>query len=229
MTTARALIKQAFRKAKILSVGQSPTAEEFTDALVTINDFLGEWSNDGLSVNVLTTEAFSLVGGTASYSIGSGQTFNTTRPMRIETAYVRVGTLDSPVRPLTDREYAEIGYKSQQSTYPEFLHFNNGYPYAQIDFWPVPASNYSVYLVTEKPLSPIASLDTTLSFPPGWEKAIKAQLVCELAPEYGQDVDQNMLREAQNAKRAIRKAVLRNRPINVTPPGRAGNIYTGWV
>lgn len=228
MTTALGIIKSAMRKIGVLTKGEAPSDDEADDALETLNDMLASWSNDSMTVNARTLESFTLTANDGEYTIGLGANFNTTRPVRIVSAYIRSGTIDYPIDIINDEKFAKIGLKSTGGI-PEFLNFDNAYSTATIKLYPVPASGYTLYLLTEKPLSTF-TLNQTVDLPPGWKRGIIYSLALELATEYGQPVTQEIFEIAKDAKAEIRRAVLAAKKMEFdTSPGASGNIYNGWT
>jgi hypothetical protein len=227
MTTARGIIKSAMRKAGILTKGEDPSADEASDALEMLNDLLASWSNDSLVVYARTLETFNLTSGTVAYTIGSGGTFNTVRPIKIISAYVRSGGIDYPISVVTEENYDSVSLKTVGAI-PEFLTFSNGFPLATLTFYPAPSTGYQLFLRTEKQLSSF-TLNQTVDLPPGWKRALIHNLAIELAPEYGQQVPQEVVMIARESKGEIRQAVMTAKPMQWDSGlGNEGNIYSGW-
>ncbi|MGE3681954.1 MAG: hypothetical protein AB7G93_09525 [Bdellovibrionales bacterium] len=171
--------------------GETPTASQQADALDVLNDILEEWSNDGFMIFEKKIEEFTLNASDGVYSIGSGADFDTVRPTLIEMAKIKdaVDSYELPLKIWNAQEWAGITLKTTESTFPEGLYYNPKYPNGEISLWPVPSAANKLVLYSEKPLTAIASAATTLSYPPGYKKALKYELGIELAPEYGKSVD----------------------------------------
>lgn len=227
MSTARSIIKSAMRKIGALVKNEEPTADEAVDGLEILNDLLASLSNDSLIVYSRTMEGFTLSGGTASYTIGSGATFNTSRPIRLVSAYVRSGSVDYPLSIVSDEQFATIPYKTTAGI-PEFLNYSNAFPQATIKLYPVPATAYTLYLVTEKPLSSFALIDE-VSLPEGWRRMLVYNLAIEFASEYGQPVPPEVVKIAAESKGELKKSVMVAKPMQwESGLGESGNIYTGF-
>lgn len=226
MTTALDLIKSAMRKAGILTKTESPSADEAADCLASMNQMLDSWANDGLNVPYRTLESFTLSGGTYNYTMGTGGTFNTSKPIAVISSYIRDGVTDYPVKIIGDEAYAMFSDKASTGL-PEYLNFTNAYPLSTVRLFPSPSSAYTLYMLTEKTIGNY-SLSSTISLPTGWERAIIYQQAVEISPEYGQQVSQETASIALESMSLMRKAVVRNRPID-TPCGGGGfDIYTGY-
>ena len=112
--------------------------------------------------------------------------------------------------------------------------FDNNYPSASINLYPIPSQNYILYILSEKPLSPLSSLDAVVTFPDGWELAIVYNLAMMLYPEYQQSIDPYVAKMAGDAKLNISRSVNRNRIYsygNKSENGYRGtdNIFGGWL
>lgn len=227
MTTARTLIKKALLEIGALTKSEEPSDDEANDGLDTLNALLSSWSNFSANIYSRTQETFPLTSA-ASYLIGDGQVFNTTRPIQIIDAYVTLGTIDYPLELINQELYDDIAFKANQGI-PQFLTYNNGYPYGKITLYPVPVSVTSVTILSEKAITNFPTLDTLMVLPEGWERAIIKNLAIELASQYSQPVTPVLEKAAQKSLGAIKLAVVRSRPVEVNPVIVRGNVYNGWM
>ena len=230
MTTALQIITRAMQKSGILTKSESPAADESSDALDALNDILSSWSNDSLCIYARVTESFTLSGGTASYTIGTSQTFNTVRPIFIAEAHIRQSTTDYPVEVISDEIYQGITDKAISRGIPFWLNYTNAFPAATINLYPIPSSALTLYITSEKELTQFSTLATVVSLPPGWKKALIDALAVELSPEYGQQITPAMVAAAKESKGSIMRAVLKTRGMDALPTGNIGrfNIYRGY-
>lgn len=224
--TTSNLIKSAFRKAGVITKNETPSSDEMNDALESLNDLFGSLSNDGLVVYTREVEGFALTAGVTSYTIGSGGDFDTVRPVNIAKAYTREGTSDYPVDIISDEDYAEITTKSTQ-TRPYYLNYDNDYPLATIKLYPTPSAGYTLYLVSEKPLTEL-TLNQTVNLPPGWYRYITNALAIEIAAEYGVDIPQTTAVIAARALGDIKRSRAKVKSLDYAPNTGLYNIYTGW-
>jgi hypothetical protein len=225
--TALDIITAGMRKAGILTKTESPSADEAQDGLEMLNDLLASNANEDLFVYARTLESFTLSGGVADYTIGSGGDFNTVRPVFIANAYVRIGTLDYPLSVIQDGDYADISLKNLASI-PYWLNYTNAYPLATIKLYPVPSAGWTLFLLSEKPLSEF-TLNQTVSLPPGWARYLKNQLAVEMAPEYGQQAPAETVDIAAKAMAAIKRGAARVKSMdNHIDYGGLRNVFTGW-
>lgn len=227
-TTALKLIKKAFQKAGILTKTQNPSADEANDALDALNGMIASWSNDSLMIYARAWETFPLTGA-QEYTIGPGGDFNTTRPIDIIAAYGKLGVTDYPIAVINDEAYnLAIAMKTTPGQ-PEWLNFDNGYPLPKIRLWPVGGASYSLFLLTEKPLSSFTDLNAVVDLPPGWERALIYNLAIEISGDYDQEVPESVAKIAVESKSMIQKAILKNHNLDCGPQMvNPNNIYTGW-
>lgn len=228
MTTALGIITSAMRKIGVLVKGEDPSADEADDGLEMLNDLLSSISNDSMVVYARTEDTLTLSAGTATYTIGTGGTFNTARPVKIISAYVRSGNIDYDLNLINDEEYASIVLKSTGSI-PQFVNYTNGFPLGTLKFYPVPTAGYQLFLLSEKELGQL-TLNQTISLPPGWKRMLIYNLAVDMAAEYGQPVTPEIKMIADDSKGEIRKAIMTARSMQwETGVGSDGNIYGGWT
>lgn len=206
MATALDLIKGAMRLIGAIESGETPSSEESSDGLSALNAMLDAWSVERLMVYQILQEPFSLSAGTASYTIGSGGTWNTARPVRIDSAFIRDSDgLDYPIEIITKDRYDAIADKTTQSR-PEWLYYYTAYPLGTIYWYSVPDATYTAYLNSWKQLQSFAGLATDLALPPGYERAIKYNLALEIAPEYNRMPSAVVVEVANESKAALKSA-----------------------
>jgi hypothetical protein len=186
MATATDIIKRSLRIIGQLGTGETPDASEAADALTALNAMLGQWSIQRLAVYEMVTDTLTIAAGTATYTIGPGGTWNTGRPIKINTAVVRddAGT-DYSLEPMSSIEYQGIGIKDTESNYPSRYYYSPGVPLASFTLYPVPTLALSLILTSWRPLAAFATGAANIVLPPGYEDALAYNLAVNLAPEYG--------------------------------------------
>lgn len=200
MSTANDIINRALRSLSVIGQGESADADQAADALVSLNDMVAAWANESLMLYQVSQDVIPMVPGKKDYTIGEGSfDVNSVRPMRIEGAFIRQNGEDIPISVVDRAAYRSIAQKSTQSTYPQWLYYDQGYPASTIRLWEVPATSDSLYVDSLKPLTSFATLGTTVSLPPGYERALRLNLAVELMPEYQvrNDKIDGMAREAK--------------------------------
>lgn len=215
MATVRDLIKSALRQIGAIDPGENVEASEAADALATLNQMLEQWSTENLLVPLTVRERFDLVGGQSSYTMGTGGNFNTTRPVKIEIAKLETqdGTpYELDMELLTEREWANISDKAQQSTLPTKLYAMGSSPLETLKLWPVPTVANKIVLYSVKTITVFTTINDSVELPQGYYSALKFNLAVELAPEYGKSPSEVTVTKAmstlKNLKRINKKALL---------------------
>lgn len=227
MTTVRDLIKGSLAQIRAIAVGEAMDADEATDLFGHLNRMLDSWSTQGDLVYTDTLVTYTLSAGTGSYTIGSGATINTPRPISIKTAYITDGEIDTPLEIIDEYKFARISDKTTQGK-PEYLYYKTGYPTGAVALNAIPDAAYALNMFVTQPLSAVASLDTVISMPPGYEQAIELNFAKLIAPMYGKSLTMDQQELASDSLKMIKAA---NRAMDVLEakldvPGGMGAIYT---
>jgi len=198
----------------VLSSGEVASAEEAADALSALNEMLESWSTERLLVPATVEELFDLVVDQTQYTMGPSANFNTTRPIKIEKAFLReIGAsnnTDIPMLIINSDEWGDIVVKAVTSSIPLYVYPERTYPNETLNIWPVPSVANKIGIYSTKILTALAALTTTVAFPPGYYRALKYSLALELAPEYARQIDPNIMRVARESKANIKR-------VNKTP------------
>lgn len=202
------LIAQALRLAGITASGEVPDANETRDALAVLNDLIESWSTEGLTIPATFDQTFPVTAGQATYTVGPSGTWAGTRPVDISSAFARFSGVDYFIEITHDSDrFNAISLKSQQSITPMIMLWNGTFPNATVNLWPTPAqTGVQITLTAPQPHAAVADVATTISLPPGYSKALRYCLACELAPEYGVALSPAIVETAKAAKGAIKRA-----------------------
>lgn len=193
----------------VLAEGESASAEQLADGLSSANDLINSWSaGEQLVIPQIVREEFTLVSSTGSYTIGASGTFNTTRPISIEEAKIEdqsaSPTAEYPLEIINIKSRADIVSKDLQSTFPTQLYVEWANPLAILYLWPVPTAANKLVLYSKKPLTAIAA-STSITLPPGYDKALRYNLAIDLAPEYGKTISQEVAKGASDSLANIKR------------------------
>lgn len=186
MATVATIVNRSLRLLGQIGQGASPTTNETADALVALNAMLDSWRNDRLMCYAFQTESLTLSASTSSYTIGSGGTLNTTRPVEIVEAYIVESDQSYPVYPMNEAEYAGLFQKTLPGDWPDRYLFRPSVASSQATLivYPVPNATRTMKLTTRVVVAAFAASTDTITLPPGWEEALAANLAIRLAPEY---------------------------------------------
>lgn len=194
MATGQTLIDAALRKLGMLPSGSSATGQEGTDALLEVNRMLAEANNDGLMIHATTIANHTLTNSTQSYTIGSGGTFDTTRPQRIDNANIlnTAGTRILDRLNIRDADWwankrisTNTGATSEDGQ-PTDLFYNplNTSARGTIFLSPTPDAAYILELHSWGVLASVSALSTTIVLPESYEDWFVWNLAERLWPEY---------------------------------------------
>jgi len=232
MTAVSTMILNSLIATGEKSIGGSFTSAEETHYLGKMNAMLDSWSVDRRLIYSIATTNFALTASTANYTIGSGGTFNMTRPIKIVTAFVRdTQGYDTALTLLQQPQYSGIKVKSVGNSYPENLYYDaaDNAGLATIYLYPAPVGGLTLYLDTYQPLQSFAAMSTALVLPQGYQRAIESNFALETLPGFA-TASPELMKIAKESKAAIMGI---NVPASVSRVDDAiarssrGNILTG--
>lgn len=230
MATAQQLINQSLRVLGVIGAGETPAAEDSQDALTALNSLLTSLSTQRLAIYAETLDSKTLVPGQKSYTIGTSGTpdWSAARPIKVTSAFLRVGTNDYPVSVIDQNTYDGYVDKDVQSDMPNRLFYDMTYPNGTIYLYPEPSSANVLYIRSMKLLESFASLSDAIDLPNGYERMLKWALARELCAEYGkavtQDIERNYMEALADLKRINVRPIFGN-VMELSGTGRY-NIYT---
>lgn len=234
--TGRDLITASMRKIGAKASGESMEASEATEGLAALNQMISSWSTESLLINAKVRRVHTLTTGDQQYTVGaSGADFTAPRPLRVVEALIRDESVSPAIeypslRILSLAEWAAIVIKELGNSIPTDIYLEGTYPLETFNLYPKPSAGLKLVLWSWEPLTEIATLDTAISFPPGYEEALIYNFAIRLAPEYGKTIPAEVASVANDSKANIKRMNHRPRYLQVdaalVPRGRF-NILTG--
>jgi hypothetical protein len=233
-TTAADQINGALRLIGVLAEAEAPSAAMAQDALTALNQMIDSWNTERLSVFSTIDQVFNWPPSTRIRTLGPTGDFVGQRPVQLDDAtYFRDASTNVSygIKMINQEQYNNIAVKTVTSTYPQVLWYNATFPDIEIYIYPVPSRVLEFHFVSVEKLTEPAALDTVLAFPPGYLRAFRYNLACELAPEYGVEPSPQVRRIAMYSKRDLKRI---NNPDDVMAMPAAMiinrprfNIFTG--
>lgn len=211
MPSATQLISRALRIAGVLGSRETADSDQASDGLESLNDMLASWGTKRSYIYTIKLETFNLVAGTSSYTIGSGGTFNTTRPDEIDHIVVNQGEITYPVKMINAEDYQALSSKDVNGAVPEYAYYDKAFPLGKLYLYDAPYAGLTITIGSWQQLQQFADLTTQYTFPNGYNRAIVYNLAKELAPEYGA----SLTPEAQDI---ARKSLANIRNLNLPSP-----------
>lgn len=224
-TTARDQIYAALRLIGQLAEGETPSAATAADALSAMNQMLDSWSTERLSVFSTQDQVFTWGSGIISRTLGPTGDFVGDRPVAIDDAtYFRDPSTNVSygIKLINQQQYNGIAVKTVRSTYPQVMWVNMSMPDIDMHLFPVPQRNLEFHIVSVNLLGQVSNLSTPLVFPPGYLRAFKYNLACEIASDFGVAPPPFVSRIATVSKRNLKRV---NNPndMMMMPYGIIGN------
>lgn len=205
--TASDLIKSSMRVGGLIASGETPTNAELTDGLEALNMLLKSWGAHPNLIFARTEENFTLSIGTLAYTIGTSGAWNTVRPQRIESAFIRDSTgYDTLLAPISELQYNALIDKDIAGK-PNRFFYDPQNPLGKVYLYPSPDAAYTLYLDSWKPITTLALLTTVVDFPPEWERALKYNLAVEFASEFGRTLPPEVAALAYESLQAVKKSI----------------------
>jgi hypothetical protein len=234
MTTAGDQINGALRLLGVLAEGETPSAETSQDALTALNQMIDSWDTERLAVFSTQDQIFLWPPGERSRSLGPTGDFVGERPVLLDDAtYFRdpQTNVSYGIKFINQQQYDGIAVKTVTSTYPQVIFTNMTYPDIEMVIYPVPLRELEWHFISVEKLSQPANLATQLTFPPGYLRAFRYNLACEMAPEFGVEPSPQVQRIAMYSKRNLKRINnpddIMALPYSIVGTRQRYNIYAG--
>lgn len=195
------LITDALRELEVLSAIATPSAADAQLGLTRLNQMLGRWAIQRLTIPGVVREVHPLTSGKASYTIGPGALdWNELRPHWIQGAgLVRTdaNNVESPLEILTADRYAIIGTKTLTSTLPWAIYDDHQEPTGTITVYPMPTlGTLQLALYIPVALQRFPDLVTRVGLGDGVEAALSRNLAVALARPFAKTPMPDLVAEA---------------------------------
>ena len=208
MTTTADIIYGSLRLLGVLAEGETPSSETAQDALNAMNQMIDSWNTERLAVFSTQDQVVTWPASTQSRTLGPTGNIVGLRPVLVDDAtYFRdpANGISYGLKLINQQQYNGIAVKTVTSAYPQVLWINMSYPNIEMYVYPVPTRALEFHIVSVDELSTPANLATDLAFPPGYLRAFRYNLACELAPEFGVEPSRQVQRIAMTSKRNLKR------------------------
>ena len=207
-TTAGDQINGALRLIGQLAEAETPTAAASQDALTALNQMIDSWNTERLAVFSTQDQVFSWPPNVLSRTLGPSGDFVGNRPILLDDSTYFIDTasgISYGIKIINQQQYAGIAVKTVTSTYPQVIWINMSYPNIEMYVYPKPTKVLEWHFISVEELTQPALLSTTLAFPPGYLRAFKYNLACEIAAEFGVEPSPQVQRIAMTSKRNLKR------------------------
>src|SRR5215831_584965 len=130
-TSVTQLIHSSFRLIGAIASGETLETNELTDAFASLNQMIALWGTEGASLVGRQRLTMSVGGGNGPYAL-------TQRPVKIESASVASGGIDSPLNVVDSAGWEQVPEKQMQSVYVKILYCDYAYPNSSVYIAPIP-------------------------------------------------------------------------------------------
>ena len=220
------------------------SADMAQSALDALNSMLDSWSTEKLLTYTRPKLALQLTPGRGEYTWGIATPacdIPREPPVRLELALLTVDEtvpgLEWELHILDQYAYeAGIQIKQLTSSQPTAVYLDPTQPVATLHVWPLPDLPYTVQLLPWMAHSPYGAWDDVLEWPSGYQRPMTYNLAVEIAPQYGVEPSQTILRIAEESKRALypinatvgRLSLRPGRPVGGTALSYPRGFREGW-
>lgn len=234
MATAFDQIKASLRLIGQLAEGEEPSPQAAQDALSAMNQMIDSWNTERLAVFCTEDQIFNWPTDTITRTLGPTGDFVGNRPILIDDAtYFRdpQTNVSYGIKLINQQQYDGIAVKTVTSTYPQVMFVNNTFPDITMAIYPKPTRLLEWHFVSVQQLDKPATLNTVLSFPPGYLRAFKYNLAMEIANEFGVEPMPQVQRIAMTSKRNLKRINnpddVMSMPYSLIATRQRFNIYAG--
>ena len=234
MTTTADIIYGSLRLIGVLAEGETPSSETAQDALSAMNEMIQSWNTERLAVFSTQDQIVTWPPSTQSRTMGPTGDIVALRPVLVDDAtYFRdpANGISYGLKLINQQQYNGIAVKTVTSTYPQVMWVNMTYPNIEMYVYPVPIKVLEFHIVSVQELSAPANLSTDLAFPPGYLRAFRYNLACELAPEFGVEPSRQVQRIAMTSKRNLKRINnpddIMALPYSIVATRQRFNVYAG--
>jgi hypothetical protein len=225
-----------------IATGSITIGQVLTGTGVTIGTTVTAYLSGSGGVGTYTVSASQSVGSTtitapvqyASRTLGPTGDFVGNRPVLLDdSTYFRdpANNISFGIKILNQQQYNGIAVKTVTSTYPQVIWVNMTYPDIEMYVYPVPTKVLEWHFVSVSELTQPATLATVLTFPPGYLRAFRYCLACEIAAEFGVEPSPQVSRIAMTSKRNLKRINnpddIMSLPYSIVGTRQRYNIYAG--
>ena len=233
-TTAADQINGALRLIGMLAEAETPSAATAQDSLNALNQMIDSWNTERLSVFSTQDQVFTWTPNQIHRTLGPTGNFVGNRPILLDdSTYFKDPTngISFGIKIINQQQYDGIAVKTVTSTYPQVMWINMDYPNIDMYVYPVPTKALEWHFISVTELDQPASLSTSLTFPPGYLRAFKYNLACEIANEFGIEPPPNVARIAMTSKRNLKRINnpddIMSLPYSIVGTRQRFNIFAG--
>ena len=197
--TAAQIIEDALIEIGALAAGETVNSNDEAMALRELNRMVKHWQVSGY--NLWTRERIEITlvdkGTNAdkgtdvdpyTLTAGSGEDFNTFRPLRIESMrYEDNNGFQRPMEQISRQEYDDLPQKDSGNT-PTLFHYDPQLTTGELYIWPLLqdglSGTHKLILTVQRPIEDFDATSNNPDFPQEWYETLVYGLAARLAPKF---------------------------------------------
>lgn len=112
------LITEAYKKISMIGDYDTLTSQQIATGAFNLNMLVKALAADGMPLWAISESTFTMISGVNAYTVGTGETINIDRPIRIINAFNHDNNSggDQPMNIITREEYDRLGLKTSTGT-----------------------------------------------------------------------------------------------------------------
>jgi len=234
MASAGDQINGALRLLGVLAEGETTSAAASQDCLSALNQMIDSWNTEKLMIYNTQDQIFTWPADEITRTLGPTGDFVGNRPVLLDdsTYYRDPGTnVSFGIKMINQQQYNGIAVKTVTSTYPQVMWINMEHPNISMTIYPKPTRVLEWHFISADELTQPATLATDIYMPPGYLRAFRYNLACEIAPEFGVEPSPQVKRIAMTSKRNLKRINnpddIMSMPYSLVATRQRFNVYTG--
>jgi hypothetical protein len=191
MATAFDIITSALRLTGVLSSDEQPNDNDANQGLSVFNDMIDGWNAERNCIFTTRSDDFPFVLNQQAYTLGSGGNFNIPRPPQIDSMSTILlsnpaNPIEIPITMFTVEDWQnKVPVKEVSGSFPLICYDDGGFPLRTLNFWPIPTQVPNIVRIYSwQALAQPATLQTSVSFPPGYAEAFRYNLAVRIGAEF---------------------------------------------
>lgn len=223
MSTAQYVVTKAFEDAGILTLGGTPSSDQYNRGMDRLNDIINLWATQGLKLWLNEDIPVTLVAGQTTYSMGPGGDVNMTKPLSVFQAYYLTSTQSrQPLTILSRDEWTRLSQTNVLGSLNSFFP-DKQLAFLYVNFYNTPdttAATGTAHLITRIAASNVSSILNNVDFPPEWTIALRWALADELATNQPKEIQDRCAQRAGAYRTALEDWDVEDAPTFFAPDSR---------
>lgn len=197
--TGNDIILEALLLDGVIYPGQTISAEASATSQLGLNNLLSEWSAQGLAIFCVKKSTTALSSGVGEYTFSGSA-----RPEKVEAWRVIDSSGGSNGgSPVNSKDFSRIADDDALiAARVDALYYDGDFPTGTVKIYPKPAGGTLELWIWEQ-FSQISDFTITVTFPPGYQKAVVYNLAKDLAPKFGRPLDPTVEKIANEMKATL--------------------------